>query len=203
MIAHWVHSVLNLTHKLLGWKRFVFWNIPFPLAYKTTVFESNCWWGGVRKGKDSSNTEVQPFSPWLLVALNLVKKKREFSFFKDSDKNTFQSICSRMLLVQLAQKHFGLDGALSLQGTAKQLVQKRKKSSYFWVVLMSSWSISGIQQPMRQHWWWWLCLDFLCVTWGDLGYLECFGVGKPHSSSPQAWEPGGLVLYPSARPCLL
>lgn len=67
----------------------------------------------------SSDTEVQPFGLWLLVSLNLGKKKREFRFFKDSDKNTFQSIISRVLLVQLAQKYFGLDGALSLQGTPK------------------------------------------------------------------------------------
>lgn len=55
----------------------------------------------------SSDTEVQPFGLWLLVSLNTGKKKREFRFFKDSDKNTFQSIISRVLLVQLAQKYFG------------------------------------------------------------------------------------------------
>lgn len=74
----------------------------------------------------SSDTEVQPFSPCLLVALNLAKKKREFRFFKDSDKNTFQSIFSRILLVQLAQKHFELDDALSLQGTPKQFKRGKR-----------------------------------------------------------------------------
>lgn len=64
------------------------------------------------EGKDSSDTEFQPFSPGLLVGLNLGKKKREYRFFKDSKKSTFQSIFSRILHVQLSQKYFGLDGAL-------------------------------------------------------------------------------------------
>lgn len=92
------------------------------------------------KGKNSdSDTEVQPFSPWLLVALKLVKKKREFRFFKDSDKNTFQGIFSRALLIQLAQQYFGLDGALSLQGTPKSYFKGGKRALFSG----SSWCQAG------------------------------------------------------------
>lgn len=55
--------------------------LPFPLAYETTVSESKLHsrWGGVGWGREktaSSDTEIEPFSPWLLVALNLGRKKK-------------------------------------------------------------------------------------------------------------------------------
>lgn len=127
--------------------------LPFPLEYETTVFELPVGWG--REKTVSSDTEIQPFSPWMLVDLNLGKKKRECRFFKESDKSTFQSIFSRILHVQKLltfTKIFWVRWCLITSRYTKELVQWWKKSSHFWVILMPSWCISGIQQPMRQHW---------------------------------------------------
>lgn len=114
--------------------------LPFPLAYETTVFESklNCWWGGVGKGKPvSSENEIQPLSPWLLVDLNLGKKKRECRFFKDSDKKYQDSVLEN-LTCTACTKIFWVRWCLITSRYTKELVQRWKKSSRFWVILMPS-----------------------------------------------------------------
>lgn len=189
MIACSVHSVLILTHKALNWKRLMFRKtlLPFPLAYDTTVFESklNCLWAVVGKGKDNSDTEIQPFSPWLLVDLNLGKKKRESRFFKDSKKSTFQSIFSRILHAQLSQKYFWLDGALSLQGTPKCSFKGRKRA----LISGSSWCRAGALVAYSSPWdrigdrssAWTLCvIQNPLVTWGPWSAL---GWGSPTHSA--------------------